>query len=101
MPRGERDDAGVAAIGNADRAAFLLSGAEPIRIGRRDTDVIQLCGGLVVPGAPSLAAVDRDENPLITRQGDMLRIVGADPHLLIVIAPGRTLEGNPVRTAVD
>src|SRR5450631_1833103 len=66
MPVAKGDFAVVAAARNADRPALLLSGAQPIREGRRNADVVKLRGRLVVPGTPCLAAIDRNDDALVT-----------------------------------
>src|ERR1700733_163001 len=88
MPFSKCDDTVVAAIRDANRTALLLPGTQSIRVRRRHTDVIQLRSGLVVPGAPRLATIDRDETALIADQRDVPRIIGTDPDGLIVITAG-------------
>ena len=57
MPFAQGDLAVVAAAGDADRAALLLPAHRPVGKGVRGSHVIELRGGLVVPGTPGLAAV--------------------------------------------
>jgi hypothetical protein len=53
-------------------------------------DVIELCGGLVVPTAPSLSAVEADGSALPRSEDHAGRVPGIDPHLVIVISARRT-----------
>jgi hypothetical protein len=55
MPLAEGDGAIVAAAGDADRTALLLAAANAIGKSCRLPDVIELRGGLVVPGTPGAA----------------------------------------------
>ncbi len=64
-PVAEGDFAEVAAAGGTDRAAFLLSAIDPVGKLVVGDDVIELRGGLVVPGTPGLAAVDADGRTLV------------------------------------
>jgi len=64
-PIAKGDFAEVAAAGGADGAAFLLASVDPVGKLVVGDDVIELRGGLVVPGAPGLAAVDADGCALI------------------------------------
>ena len=70
LPVAEGDLAVIAAAGDADRAALLLAAVDPIGKPIVGDDVIELRGGLVVPGAPRLAAVDGDGRALVAGQDD-------------------------------
>src|SRR5260370_33110374 len=80
---------------NHRRAALLLTVAQSIRKCVVGIDVIHLGGGLVVPAAPGLAAVDRNDRALIAAQDDHIRIDRIDPDVLIVVAAGRAAKGRP------
>ena len=86
MPIAKGDRAVVAATGDADGAAFLLSAVETI--GKRvvRADVIELRGRLVIPRAPALPAIDGDDRPLIARERDDVGVVRIDPDVLIIIS---------------
>ena len=101
MPLAKRDHPVVAAAGDARRSAFLLSAAHAIREGIVGVDVIHLRGGLVVPGAPRLPAVDRDDGALIAGERDDVGIGRVDPRPLIVVAAGRAAKRAPRLAAVD
>ena len=101
VPLAERDLAVVAAAGHARRAALLLPAADAIGEVVVGIDVIELRRRLVVPRAPGLAVVQRNDGPLIARHDDDVRIVRIDPHVLVVIAAGGALEGNPRLAAVE
>ena len=58
-------------------------------------DVIHLRGGLVVPGAPRLAAVDGDDGALIAGDEDGVGVVGIDPDVLVIVAAGGAAEAGP------
>src|SRR5205807_6782492 len=64
-PLAKGDLAVVAAAGNACRAAFLLAAVDPVRELVVGDDVVKLGSGLVVPGAPGLAAVHGDGRALV------------------------------------
>ena len=66
MPLAVSDGAVVASAGDADGTTFLLAAADAVGEGGRDGHVINLRGGLVVPGAPGCAVVDGDQRTLIT-----------------------------------
>ena len=53
-------------------------------------DVIELCGGLVVPTTPSLSAVDADGSALPRSEDHARRVPGIEPDLVIVISARRT-----------
>jgi hypothetical protein len=63
--------------------------------------VIDLRGGLVVPGAPGLCAVDGDDRALIAGEDHTVSIFGIDPELMIVITAGRALDGDPCLAGVE
>src|SRR5690348_12536635 len=100
MPVAKGDCAVVAASGDADRTALLLSCATPI--GKRivGDGVVKLRGGLVVPGTPGGAAVDRDECALIADQQNDVAVVGIDPEILIVVSTGSAAKTGPGFAAI-
>ena len=100
MPLAERNHPVAAAAGDAGRAALLLAAADAVRERVVGVDVVHLRRRLVVPGAPGLAAVDRDDRALIARHRDDVRIVRVDPRALIVVAAGRAAQRDPVLAAV-
>ena len=57
-------------------------------------DVIELGGGLVVPTAPGVAAIYADGRALVRGDGNDLRVFGAYPDALIVVAAGRALPAH-------
>ena len=63
-------------------------------------DVVELRGRLVVPTAPSGAAVDADGGALIAREQEDLRILGVDPDGVVIIAAGRAFDGGERMTAI-
>src|SRR5690242_3999785 len=86
MPIAEVDLAVVAAARDAGRSALLLAAIDSVREGVVGADVIELRGGLIVPRAPGLAAVDRDHRPLIAGEENYVGIVRVDPEPVIVVA---------------
>ena len=62
--------------------------------------MVHLRGGLVVPLAPGVAAVDGDDGALVAGEGDDLGVVGVDPDVLVVVAAGRAAEAGPGLAAV-
>src|SRR5437667_10402289 len=67
-PIAKRDLAFVAAAFDSYRTAFLLAAVKPIRKRVVGADMIQLRGRLVIPRAPALAAVERDDRTLVLAQ---------------------------------
>src|SRR4029077_2672130 len=67
-PVAERNLAFVAATFDADRTAFLLTAVKPIRKRVVRAHVIQLRGRLVIPRAPALSAIHRDDRALVRAQ---------------------------------
>src|ERR1051326_1257614 len=61
------DDAVIGAAGKRDCAAVLLRCVDVVGNFVVDSDVIELRGGLVVPGAPGGAMIDGDVDALIGR----------------------------------
>ncbi len=95
MPIAKGDLAIVAAAGDANRAALLLSAAQAIGKGIVGVHVIELRRGLVVPGAPRLPAVDGNDGALVAGQDDRVGIVGIDPDVLVVVAAGSAAKASP------
>src|SRR5690242_19800503 len=75
VPVAIRHRAIVAAARDTHRAAFLLSGANLVRESGGDTDMIELCCGLVEPRAPGSTPVHRDNGPLIAHQRQRVGVV--------------------------
>ena len=96
-----RDGAQVAAAAGRDRAGVLLRRVHPVRIRVVDGDVIDLRGRLVVPGAPRVAAVERNGRPLIDAEEHPLAVGRIDPHHLRIVAARRTLERGEGVAAVE
>src|SRR5579862_4808632 len=68
MPVAIGDLAIVATARDADRAALLLSGADPIGEGGRGAHVVELRRRLIQPAAPGLTAVHGDVGSLIAHE---------------------------------
>jgi hypothetical protein len=62
--------------------------------------VIDLGGGLVVPTAPTAAAVDADDGALVAAQHHAVAVGGVDPELVVVVAAGRALDRGEVAAVV-
>src|SRR4029079_17322007 len=77
-------------------ARILLRAVHPVRKTVVGDDVVELPGGLVVPGAPRLAAVDGDDAPLIDPENAALGRLRVDPELMVVVAAGRALDDGEV-----
>ena len=95
LPVAKSDRAVRPAAGDSDRAAFLLPAVEAIGEGVIRADVIKLRGGLVIPRAPGLATVDRDDRALVAGEENNLRVVGIDPDVLVIVAAGRAAPAFP------
>src|ERR1700720_2883377 len=92
MPLAKRHFTVIATTGNPGRPALLLAAINPIRKLVVRDHVIELCGRLVVPGAPSLAAVDADGGALVAGQQDDPWILGIDPDGVIIVAARRAFD---------
>src|SRR6185369_6406548 len=73
------DRAVVATARNTNRTALLLSAAQPVRKCVVSSDVVELRSGLVVPRAPGLATIQRDNCALICDEQHDVRLVRIDP----------------------
>ena len=100
MPLAKRDLSIFAPAGDASRAAFLLSAAQPVRKGIVGRHMVHLRGGLVVPGTPRLAAVYRHHRALIAHQQNCFRIIRIDPDILIIVAARSAANTRPGLPAV-
>src|SRR5258706_13337855 len=94
-----------AARGRADRAAILLRAGHPVRKTIVCGDMIDLGGGLVVPGTPRNSSIHRNDSALIAAEDHALRIVRINPELMIIVAARRALDRCPgptqVRRSID
>ena len=100
MPLAERDLAVVAAAGDAHRSAVLLAAADAIRKRVVGHHVVERRGRLREPGAPRLAAVQRDDGALVDDEQHDVRVVRIPPDVLVVVAAGRALERHERLAAV-
>src|SRR5439155_6986194 len=99
-PVAKRNLAFVAATFDSDRTAFLLTAVKPIRKRAVRAHVIQLRGRLVVPRAPALAAVHRDDRALVRAQQNDVGIIRVNPNILVIVAAGRAAPTVPGFAAV-
>ena len=100
MPFAEGDGAIVPATGDAGGTTLLLAAADAIgKIGSYG-NMVELRGGLVVPGTPGRSASERHQGALIADQKNNVRIVGVDPQILIVVAARRPAKTGPGFAAV-
>ena len=99
-PVAECNLAKVAAAGGSNAAALLLSTINPVRKLVVGDDVIELRGGLVIPGTPGLAAIHTDGRALIHGQRDNVGVLRIDPDGVIVVAAGRAFDGGKVLACV-
>ena len=90
MPFAEGDLPVIAAARDARRAALLLAAADAVGKGIVGGDVIELGRGLVVPGAPGLAAVHGNDGALVGGDQRDVRVVGVDPDAVVVVTARRT-----------
>src|SRR2546425_1377907 len=70
LPVQGRDRAQVASTARGDRSGVLLRRVDPIGKGVVGSDVVDLLRGLVVPRAPGVAAVERDDRPLVVARSE-------------------------------
>ncbi len=95
-PIAKRDFAVIASAFRGDASGFLLCAVNPVGETIVGGDVIELRGGLVVPTAPGIAAIHADGRALVGGNGNDLRIFGADPDALVIVAAGRALPAHKV-----
>src|SRR5215471_8304808 len=93
MPIAKSDRAIVAAAAGVNAAAILLRTVYMVGKLVVHGHVIELRGGLVVPGAPSLASIHAHAHALIAAKEQSLGIGRVDPESVIVIASGSALDG--------
>src|SRR5712692_315343 len=91
-PNMEIQRAVTAAAWRGYRIAVLLRSVYPVGKLVIRHHVIELRRRLVEPGAPSVAAVARYNRCLIAAENHPPRLVGINPQLVVVVAPGRTFE---------
>src|SRR6185437_3600927 len=96
----ERDCSIVAAACDCSGAAFLLAAVNLIREAVVGRDVIECRGGLVVPRAPGLSAVDAYGRALIDGEKQDLGMQRVDPDCVVVVAAGCALDRGKGRAAV-
>ena len=94
LPVAEGEDAFARPSADADAAAVLLRAIEPVGEAIVGCDVIDLGGGLVVPGAPCLSVVHADDGTLVAAEHHALAVSGVDPDLVVVVAARSSLDGN-------
>ena len=100
VPVAERNGAVIAAAGDADGATFLLRTVNPVGELVVGGYVVNLGGGLVVPGTPGLAAVDGDHRALVGGEQHEVGIVGIDPGGVVVVTSGGAFDGDEVFAGV-
>src|SRR5713226_8407308 len=82
----------TAAAWRGYRIAVLLRAVHPVRKLVIRHHMIELPSGLVEPGTPSLTAVARYNRSLVAAENHSPRLVGINPQLVVIVAPGRTFE---------
>ena len=95
VPIPMRDLSIISAACNAHGPALLLPATDFVRKFVRSRHVVELGGRLVVPGAPSLAAIHGDDRALVCDQQDNVGVVRIDPQVLIIISARRTADAFP------
>ena len=100
VPVAEGDPPVVRAARDTGRAALLLAAADAVRERVVRADVVELRRRLVVPAAPALAGVHRDDGPLVGREDHHLRPLGVDPDPLVVVPARRAAEAGERLPAV-
>src|SRR5262249_53368908 len=108
IPVAIRQRAVVAAARGSGGTTVLLTAVDPVGELVVGFDVVELPGRLVVPVAPALASVDRDDGSLIRRGDHVFRVLWVDPDEVIVVASRRaakpleclaSVRGSPDRLA--
>src|SRR5439155_24357167 len=100
MPIAKGDGAVIAAAGNRRGAAILLRAVNAIRKLVIYRHMIELRRRLVVPGAPSGAAIHADGRALVAAEDHALRIFRIDPKRMVIIAPRRAFDGRESLAAI-
>ena len=90
----------VAAAVDRRGARILLRSIDPVREAVVGRDVVELTGRLVVPAAPGLAAIDRDQRTLVDSENPPIRAFRVDPQGVEIVARRIALDRNEVRAAV-
>jgi hypothetical protein len=88
------------AAGHARAARVLLRTVDPVGESAVGRDPVDLRGRLVVPGAPGLPAVQRDDRTLVGAEDLATRVCRVDPQLLVVVAARRALHDGEAPAAV-
>ena len=101
MPIAKGDGAVIAAAGNRRGAAILLRAVNAIRKLVIYRHMIELRRRLVVPGAPSGAAIHADGRALVAAEDHALRIFRIDPKRMVIIAPRRAFDGYKSPAAIN
>src|SRR5581483_11080205 len=70
----------LASRARAHRTGVLLRGVDPVRETVVGRDVIDLLGVLIVPRAPGLTAVQRDDGALVVAEDDATAVGRIDPR---------------------
>src|SRR5262249_10377415 len=94
MPVAEGDGAVVAAAEDVNAAGILLRAVDVVGKLIVDGNVVELRGGLVIPAAPGASAVHADACALVAAKDHSLWVGGINPERVIVVAAGRTLDGD-------
>ncbi len=94
-----RGRGGSGARRHADGGLVLLAAEHPVGEPVVQVHLVQLGGGLVELGRPRLAAVLRDIGAAVVGLDEDLRVVGVDPHV-VVVTMGRG-QAPPRLAAVD
>ncbi len=92
LPVALRDLRELAARAHRHRAAVLLRADHPVREAVVDRCVVDLRRGLIEPRAPGHRAriggtrVAGDDRALVARDDQDVRVLGRDPHLVVIVA---------------
>jgi hypothetical protein len=78
----------VGAAENGSASAILLRSVHHVGKLVVGDHVVELCGGLVVPCAPGLAAIETDRCPLVRSENHVGWMLGINPNLMVVIPTG-------------
>src|SRR5258706_13095625 len=80
----------IGAAGHSRASAILLRSVDDVWKLVVGSHVIELCCGLVVPGAPGLAAIEADRSSLICSENHARRIPGINPKLMVIVTARRS-----------
>jgi hypothetical protein len=94
VPVAEADAAVITAALDSSGTAFLLRSIHPIGEAIVGNHVIELRGGLVVPGGPGGSGIDAEGCALVTGEQDDIGIARVDPDGVVIVSARSAFDGR-------